>query len=184
MKEDNYKYKDKYNDISEKKPLFPLILKRNRTKSIFIYSFMFILTIACFILRINIKDTSMLYIYGIIAFVFCLAVIFNIYLSSEITYEIDEKAIYSRSRFLTDEIIETKNLVSIEYGETGKNLIIYYNRPEYNVAGILEDVEKSDEKNGMWSLTISNKDINMSLAELKYLIQILIENNKRWSEIK
>lgn len=164
--------------ITEKEPLFPLVLKRNRTRSIVLYSFMLILTLICIFFNINLSEPAMPYIYGIIAFLFCLAIAFDIYLISEITYEIDENAIYSRSHFLTDELIETKNLVSVEYGDKGKSLVISYNRPEYNLNSILEDVEKFDEKNGMWSFTISSKDVNINLAELKHLIQVLIEKNR------
>lgn len=155
-----------------------LVLKRNRTKSFVFYSFMLILTVIWLVLRINESTQTELLVYGFVALIFFLAIIFNIILIMEITYEIDESTIYCRSRFLPNEIVEAKNLVAVEYGQDGKSLIISYNRPEYNVVNILEDVEERDEKTGMWFFYINNKDINKPIAELKFLIQVLIDRNR------
>lgn len=155
--------------------LFPVILKRNRTGAFIFYSVLVFITVIWALLRFKTGKMPELLTYGIMVLIFSSAIIFNIVLTKEITYEIDENMIYCRSRFLQNDIIEVKNLVSANYAENGKRLVIGYNKPEFNLKNILEDSGVYNESEGMWFLSINDKDVDKPLTEIKYLIKVLID---------
>ena len=153
---------------------YPIIFKRKRTGSIILNAVLIAVSIAMLIYGMLEGESIGLYIISLI--VFCISLGFNIFLICEKTLILEKDKIYTSSVFLPKLMIEVENLRGVEYsGENNSELKINYDLPEYNVRSILGDIELSaDTSEGLWSYTITQKDVDRPLSEVKFLIQDLI----------
>ncbi len=153
---------------------YPIVFKRKRTGSIILNSILIAVSLAMLIYGLTAGEKVTIYIISLV--VFCFSLGFNIFLISEKTLIIEADKIYTSSVFLPKLYVEVENLRGVEYsGEKKDELKINYDLPEYNVRSILGDIELSENRfEGLWNYTLTQKDVDRPLSEVKFLIQNLV----------
>ena len=153
---------------------YPIVFKRKRTGSLILNAILIVVSVAMLVYGALNGESIGLYIVSVV--VFCLSFGFNIFLVCEKTLILEKDKIYTSSVFLPKLTVEVENLRGVEYsGENKSELKINYDLPEYNVRSILGDIELgADATEGLWSYTITQKDVDRPLSEVKFLIQDLI----------
>ncbi len=157
---------------------YPIVFKRKRTGSIILNIFLILVSVSMIIYGSVSGESVGLYIVALV--IFCMSLGFNIFLVCEKTLVLEKDKIYTASVFLPKFTIEVENLKGVEYsGENQSELKINYDLPEYNVRSILGDIElSSDIAEGLWTYTITQKDVDKPLSEVKFYIQDLIITQK------
>lgn len=158
---------------------YPIVFKRNRTGSIVMNSLLIVLSAAMLVYGLTAGEDVSIYVVALV--VFCLSLGFNIFLACEKTLIIEKDKLYTASVFLPKFSIEIENLKGVEYSdEKQTELKINYDLPEYNVRAILGDVPLSESQfEGLWTYTITKKDVNKPLSEVKFIIQNIINTRDR-----
>ena len=149
--------------------IYPVVFKRKRVGTIVMSSLLLVFSVIMLVYDIMAGNSIALYIIAVIVFGVSLA--FNIFLSCEKTFIINEEKIYSKSIFIPKLSVKRENIKSVKIDEeNGSRLLVYYNMPEFNGALFGASL----------SFVISKNDVDKPLDEVKAIIEdyIITENSK------
>lgn len=157
---------------------YPVIFKRKRIGKIVMSSLLLAFAAAMLIYGIIAGKSITLYVIALI--VFCGSLAFNIFLSVEKTFVIDEEKMYSCSVFIPEFSVRRENIKSVKIAEEDETkLFIYYDIPEFNLKNNLADFVGEDSSlEAPWSFTISKSDVDRPLSEVKFIIEDIIITEK------
>lgn len=153
---------------------YPVVFRRKRVGPIVLNSLLLAFSLVMAVYGYIKCESVVFYLIASAVFLFSLG--FNIFLSREKTVVIDKDGVSVVSLFLPKIVIRAEDLKGVEYSdETQQELKINYDLPEFNVRNILGDIDLSETATeGLWTYTLSAKDVDRPLAEVKMIIQDVI----------
>jgi len=158
--------------------MYPIVFKRKRVGTIVMNSLLLVFSAVMLIYGVLADKSISLYVIAVIVFGGSLA--FNIFLSCEKTFVIDEEKMYSCSIFIPKFSVKRENIKSVRIAEEDETkLFVYYDLPEFNLKTNLGDfIGKDPLVEAPWSFVISKSDVDKPLNEVKFIIEDVIITEK------